>query len=134
MAPVKRSGHVNLSRRERQIMDVLFRLGEATAAQVQEEMPAPPGYSAVRAHLRTLEEKGHIRHEAKDLRYVYMPTVRPGQARRSALRHLVDTFFGGSPEKLVAALLDGESAKLGPAELERLSAMIEEAKKEESQP
>lgn len=113
-------------------MDILFRRGEATAAEVQADMPEPPGYSAVRAHLRTLEEKGHVRHEAKDLRYVYMPTVRPGQARRGALRHVVETFFGGSPEKLIAALLDGDSVRLGREELERLSAMIEKAKQEGS--
>ena len=114
-------------------MDILFRRGEATAAEVQADMPDPPGYSAVRAHLRTLEDKGHIRHEAKDLRYVYSPTVRPGQARRSALRHLVDTFFGGSPEKLMAARLDGDSLRLKPADLDRLSAMIDKAKQEGSE-
>lgn len=111
-------------------MDVLFRRGEAAASEVHAEMPDPPSYSAVRAHLRTLEEKGHVRHESKDLRYVYVPTVRPGQARRSALRHLVDTFFGGSPEKVIAALLDSDSAKLRREDLDRLSAMIEKARKE----
>lgn len=111
-------------------MDVLYRQGEATASEVQDGMPAPPSYSAVRAHLRTLEEKGHVRHEAKGLRYVYVPTTRPGQARRNALRHLLDTFFGGSPEKLMAALLDGNSSRLGPEDLNRLSDMIEKAKKE----
>ena len=126
-----RTRQVNLSRRERQIMDVLFRRGEASASEVQAGMPDPPSYSAVRAHLRTLEEKGHVRHEAKGLRYVYIPTTRPGQARRHAVRHLLDTFFGGSAEKLVAALLDGNSAKLAPEELDRLSEMIDEAKKEE---
>ncbi|RPI15771.1 MAG: BlaI/MecI/CopY family transcriptional regulator [Acidobacteriales bacterium] len=130
MSPLKRDRHRNLSRRERQIMDILFRRGEAAAAEVQAEMPEPPSYSAVRAHLRTLEDKGHVRHESKDLRYVYLPTVRPGLARRSAVRHLVDTFFGGSSEKLMAALLDGDSAKLGAEELDRLSAMIEKARKE----
>ena len=111
-------------------MDVLFRRGEATASEVQEGMPEPPSYSAVRAHLRTLEEKGHVRHEARGLRYVYVPTTRPGQARRNAVRHLLDTFFGGSPEKLMAALLDINSAKLGREDLDRLSQMIEKAKKE----
>jgi BlaI family penicillinase repressor len=130
MSTLKPSGHLNLSRRERQIMDVLFRRGEATAAEVHTEMPDPPSYSAVRAHLRTLEEKRHVRHESKELRYVYMPTIRPGQARRSALRHVVDTFFGGSPEKVIAALLDSDSTKLRREDLDRLSAMIEKAKTE----
>ena len=111
-------------------MDVLFRRGEASASEVQDGMPDPPSYSAVRAHLRTLEEKGHIRHEAKGLRYVYVPTTRPGQARKHALRHVLETFFGGSPEKLMAALLDGNSARLGSEDLDRLSEMIEKAKKE----
>lgn len=115
-------------------MDVLFRRGEATAAEVHAEMPDAPSYSAVRAQLRTLEEKRHVRHESKELRYVYMPTIRPGQARRSALRHVVDTFFGGSSEKVIAALLDGDSAKLRREDLDRLSAMIEKAKTEGSQP
>jgi predicted transcriptional regulator len=132
MSSLKPSGHLNLSRRERQIMDVLFRRGEATAAEVHAEMPDAPSYSAVRAQLRTLEEKRHVRHESKELRYVYMPTIRPGQARRSALRHVVDTFFGGSPEKVIAALLDSDSAKLRREDLDRLSAMIEKAKTEGS--
>jgi predicted transcriptional regulator len=111
-------------------MDVLFRSGEATAAEVHARMPDPPSYSAVRAQLRTLEEKGHVRHEARDLRYVYMPTQRPDQARRSALRHVVDTFFGGSSTRVIAASLDGGSTKLGPEEIERLSEMVEKARKE----
>lgn len=130
MAGETRARQMNLSRRERQIMDVLFRRGEASASDVLAGMPDPPSYSAVRAHLRTLEEKGHVRHEAKGLRYVYLPTTRPGQARRHAVRHLLDTFFGGSAEKLMAALLDGNSAKLGTDELRRLSELIDKAKKE----
>jgi BlaI family penicillinase repressor len=130
MAPESKNRHLNLSRRERQIMDVLYRRGEASAAEVQAGMQSPPSNSAVRAHLRTLEEKGHIRHEAKGLRYVYMPTIRPGRARRNALRHLLDTFFGGSPEKLMATLLDTGSTRLGPEELDRLSRMIDDARKE----
>src|SRR5512143_3649605 len=130
MTQERRNLHINLSRRERQIMDVLFRKGEAAAAEVHSEMADPPSYSAVRAQLRTLEEKGHVRHEARDLRYVYMPTLRPDQARRSALRHLVDTFFGGSSARVIAALLDNGSAKLGPEDLSRLSEMIEKARKE----
>ncbi len=130
MASEKRNHLINLSRRERQIMDVLFRRGEASASEVRAGIESPPSYSAVRAHLRTLEEKGHIRHEAKGLRYVYVPTVRPGQARRNALRHLLETFFGGSPEKLMATLLDSGAAKLGREDLDRLSQLIDQARKE----
>ena len=118
---------VNLSRRERQIMDVVYRRGRVTAAQVLAEMPEPPGYSAVRAMLRLLEEKGHVRHEQEGLRYVYLPTVSRSKARRSALRHLVRTFFDGSTEDAVAALLESDTA-LGPAEIERLSALITAAR------
>ena len=130
MSGESRNRQINLSRRERQIMDVLFQRGEASASEVQEAMPDPPSYSAVRAHLRTLEEKGHVRHEARDLRYVYMPTQRPDQARRSALRHVVDTFFGGSSARVIAALLDNGSTKLEREEIERLSEMVEKARKE----
>ena len=108
-------------------MDVLYRRGRATAAEVREQMPDPPGYSAVRAMLRVLEEKGHIRHEEEALRYVFAPTASRAQATRSALAHLVDTFFEGSTERAVAALLDG---KLSHQELNRLSSLIESAKKE----
>src|SRR6478672_8639020 len=119
--------HLHLSRRERQIMDVLYRRGRATAAEVREQIPDPPGYSAVRAMLRVLEEKGHVRHEEEALRYVFLPTASRAAATRSALSHLVETFFDGSSERAVAALLD---AKLSHAELDRLSALIESAKKE----
>ena len=128
---VHRSGlHHQLSRRERQIMDVLFRLGRATAAAILREIPDPPSYSAVRAHLRTLEEKGHVRHEAEDLRYVYLPVLRPEQARRSAMRHFVDTFFAGSPAEAAAALLDQRSTRLTQQDIDRLTALIDEARKD----
>jgi BlaI family transcriptional regulator, penicillinase repressor len=122
--------HQQLSRRERQIMDILFRRGRATAAEIHQDLPDRPSYSAVRAHLRTLEDKGHARHQAEDLRYVYSPTVKPDQARRSALRHLVETFFEGSPARAAAALLDSESSRLSPEDLDRLSGMIEKAREE----
>ena len=122
--------HQQLSRRERQIMDVLFRLGRATANEVLETMPDPPSYSAVRAHLRTLEDKGHVKHEAEDLRYVYIPTMRPEQARSSAVTHLVDTFFGGSVAQAATALLDPKSARLTREELERLARLIDKARKD----
>lgn len=111
-------------------MDVLFRLGKATAAEVLAAIADPPSYSAVRAHLRTLEDKGHVVHEAEDLRYVYIPTMRPEQARRSAVTHLVDTFFGGSVAQAASALLDPKSARLTAEELERLAGLIEQARKE----
>ena len=129
---MKRKPHLDVSRRERQILETLFRLERATAAEVQAALPDAPGYSAVRAHLRTLEEKGHVRHVSEDLRYVYEPTMRPDRARRSALDHLVNTFFGGSPAQAAAALLDSGSARLSPADLDRLGEMIERARKEGS--
>jgi len=119
-----------LSRRERQIMDVLYRRGRATAAEVHQEIPDPPSYSAVRAMLRVLEEKKHIRHEEKDLRYVFVPIVPREKASRSAVRHLLDTFFDGSPEQAVATLLDVSSEDLSQEKLDRLTALIEKARQE----
>jgi predicted transcriptional regulator len=119
-----------LSRRERQIMDFLFQRGSATAAEVLEGMPDPPSYSAVRAMLRTLETKGHVRHREDGPRYVYEPTVARDTARRSALRHLLNTFFNDSTEQALAALLDVQERKLSPAELSRLGMLIEQAKRE----
>lgn len=120
-----------LSRRERQVMDVLFRLGEASAADVQENLPDPPSYSAVRAHLRILEEKELVTHEQRGPRYVYRPAIRKDKAKRSALQHLVDTFFNGSREQVMAALLDDESSKLSDEQLDRLSDLIERAREEQ---
>ncbi len=111
-------------------MDVLYRLGRATAAEIHQNLPDPPGYSAVRAMLRVLEEKGHIRHEEKELRYVFIPVVTREKARRSAVRHLVDTFFDGSPEQAVATLLDMPGARLSDEEFDRLTALIEKARRE----
>jgi predicted transcriptional regulator len=119
-----------LSRRERQIMDVLYRKGRATAAEILEEMSDPPSNSAVRAMLRTLEEKNHVRHEAEDLRYVYMPVVPRDKARRSAVAHLVETFFDGSAEQAVATLLHVSGTGLTADEYDRLAALIEQARKE----
>lgn len=118
-----------LSRRERQIMDVVYRMGRATAAEVLAELPDPPSYSAVRAMLRLLEEKGHLRHEQDGPRYVFLPTVNREKARRSAMRHLVRTFFDGSTEDAVAALLQNDDG-MSDAELNRLSRLIDAAKKE----
>jgi|SRR5215472_3982614 len=112
------------SRRERQIMDILYRLGRATVGEVLAKLNDKTHYSTVRAQLRVLEEKGHVSHEEHGLRYVYVPCVPRQVARRSALRHLVETFFEGSTEKAVAALLGGEVAKISFEELERLAGMI----------
>lgn len=118
-----------LSRRERQIMDVVYRLGRATAAEVLDGLPEPPSYSAVRTMLRLLEEKGHLRHEQDGPRYVYVPTVARDRARRSALDHLVRTFFDGSTEDVVAALL-ARGDRPSEEELERLARLIEQARAE----
>ena len=119
-----------LSRRERQIMDILYKLERASVGQVLAEIAGKPSYSTVRAQLRVLEEKGHVRHEEHGLRYVYVPAVPRDVARRSALRHLVETFFDGSTEKVVAALLGGEVARISPEELDRLARLIAKGRKE----
>ena len=127
---MRKDGHRNLSRRERQIMDILYQRGRASASEILETMADPPTYSAVRAKLRVLEEKGHIRHEEEALRYVYVPVVARDSARRSAMRHMLSTFFDDSVEQAVAALLDVSSANLAPADLDRISRLIEEARQE----
>jgi predicted transcriptional regulator len=120
----------HLSRRERQIMDVLYERGRASAAEVLEALPDPPSYSAVRAMLRVLEEKGHAVHEQDGARYIYAPAVAREDARESALRRLVRTFFGGSTEQAVAALIDMSREELDDAQLRRMSRLIEQARKE----
>ena len=127
-----KTAHHDLSRRERQIVDALYKLGRASAADIQAEIPSAPSYSAVRSLLRILEEKGHVRHEQDGPRYVYVPVVARDSAKRSALAHLVRTFFDGSTEDAVAALLDGESTRLSNAELDRLSGVIARAKQKRS--
>jgi len=121
-----------LSRRERQIMDALYKLERASVADVLMALPGKRNYSTVRAQLRVLEEKGHVRHEEKGLQYVYSPKVPRAVARRSALRHLVDTFFEGSAESVVAALLGGEGARLSQEELDRIGRMVADSRKEKS--
>ena len=121
--------HTGVSRRERQIMDILYRRGQATAAEVMAELSGSPNSSTVRTQLRVLERKGYVRHEEEGLRYVYFPAVPRRAARRSALRHLVDTFFDGSAEKVVGALLGGEAARISEEELERIAALVAAAKK-----
>jgi predicted transcriptional regulator len=119
-----------LSRRERQIMDVIYAQGRATVAEVRQGLPDPPTYSAVRALLRILEEKGHLCHEQDGPRYVFRPTIPAEKARESALRHLLRTFFDGSAEGAVAALLDLDAPQLSPEEFERLAEKIERAREE----
>ena len=126
------SHQAGASRRERQIMDILYRRGRATAAEVMADLSGQPNYSTVRTQLRVLEHKGHVRHEEADLRYVYFPAVSLRAARKSALRHLVKTFFDGSVEKVVGALLGGEGARISDRDLERIAALVTQAKKEGS--
>src|SRR5215475_11573788 len=119
-----------LSRRERQIMDILYQRGKASAADVRAAMEDAPSYSAVRAMLRILEEKGQVRHQAEGLKYVYVPVLAREKAKRSAVKHILDTFFAGSPEQIVAALLDVSSSRLTREELDRMADLIEKAKRE----
>ena len=127
---MRKDAHQNLSRRERQIMDILYQRRRATASEIHQALPDAPTYSAVRAKLRVLEDKGHVRHEEESLRYVYLPTKPRETARRSALHHLISTFFEGSVEQAMAALLDLSAAKLKPESLDRIQSMIDQAKKE----
>jgi predicted transcriptional regulator len=128
--PAPGDGTASLSRREREIMDAIYRRGSATVSEVQGDLPDPPSYSAVRALLRILEQKGHIVHREDGPRYVYEPTVPLEQARRSAARHLLETFFADSVEGAVSALLDVRSTSLDDEEFQRLVACIERARRE----
>jgi len=127
---MKRGEHIDLSRRERQIMDAIYRMEKATAAEVMDSIPDAPSYSAVRALLRILEEKGHLTHDKVGPRYVYRPTVSLERAKKTAMRHLLSTFFEGSVSQAVAALLDVQNRELDEAELDRLAEIISEAKTE----
>ena len=120
----------SLTRRERQIMDILYRRGRAGAAEVMADLTGEPNYSTVRTQLRVLERKGYVRHEEVGPRYIYVPAVPRQTARRSALRHLIDTFFDGSAERVVSALLGGEGRRIADAELDRIAALVARAKKE----
>ena len=126
-----RQEKIALSRRERQIMDVVYRLGKATVQEVLDQLADPPSYSSVRTLIRLLEGKGHLTHVADGNRYVYSPTQRKETARKSALRHLLDTFFDNSVESTVAALLDVKSKELTDEELDRLTRLIDDARKNE---
>jgi predicted transcriptional regulator len=120
----------DLGRRERQILETVYRLGRATVAQVRAELPDPPSYSAVRGMLNVLKDKGHLKHEQDGLRYVYLPVVAAGEARRRALSHVVRTFFGGSPAQAASALFDLPNRKLTREELEQLSTLVKRAMRE----
>jgi predicted transcriptional regulator len=124
-----KSPHSSLSRRERQIMDILYRLGRATANEVMADLPGQPHLSTVRTQLRVLEQKTHIRHEEVGLRYIYTPTVPRHAVRQSALRHLIETFFEGSAEKMLSTLLGSGGSNLSEEELDRLGQLIDKAKK-----
>ena len=121
---------VGMSRRERQIMEILYRRGQASVSEVRAAMNDAPSYSAVRAMLRVLKDKGHVRHQAEGLKYMYRPVVNREKAKRSALKSLVDTFFNDRPDEVVAALLDVSSRRLTAEELDRMAAMINEARRE----
>ena len=121
-----------LTNRERQIMDALYRRGRATAADVMQDLAGAPGYSTIRTQLRVLERKGHVKHEEDGLRYVYMPRVPRHSARRSALKHLVDTFFDGSTAKAVAALLGGEASRLSDEDLDRIEDLVRTARSDDA--
>jgi len=122
--------HSILSRRERQIMDILYRIGRATVSEVMAELPVAPNYSTVRTQLRVLETKGHVRHEEHGLRYVYIPTTPRHSVRQSALKHLMETFFEGSAEKMLSTLLGNEGTKLSNEDLDRLADLIAKARRE----
>ncbi len=124
------SAHIDLSRRERQIMDVIYASGSATVRDVMDGIPDPPSYSAVRAMLRVMEDKGHVEHRHDGPRYVYVPTVPRAQASESAMKQMPRTFFDGSAERAVAALLDMSSSDLSAAELDSIAALIEQVRKE----
>jgi BlaI family penicillinase repressor len=129
---VSRSNPLNLGRRERQIMDIVYRLGQASAQEVLDELPDPPSYSAVRGMLRLLEDKGCLTHKQDGPRYIYMPTTKPEDARRSALKHLMKTFFHNSREAAVATLLDVSGTPLSPDEHKRISKLLKDALESET--
>jgi predicted transcriptional regulator len=126
---VKPTAQLKLTRREREIMDIIYKLGRAAAGEVMERLSGEPTYSTVRAQLRVLEDKGYVVHEEEGLRYVYTPKVPRHEIRQSALRHVVDTFFEGSTQKVVAALLGADGSKVSPEELERIAELVDKARK-----
>lgn len=129
---MSKAGLGALSRRERAIMDILFRRGRASAEEVMHDLSGEPSYSTVRTQLRVLEEKGQVRHVEEGRRFIYLPAVARSAARKVALRHVIETFFDGSVERVVAALVGGEAARLSDAELERIQTLVDKAKKDGS--
>lgn len=127
---VRTSSPAPLSRREREIMDVIHRLGRASVSEVMSELSGEPAYSTVRAQLRVLEDKGHLRHEAEHLRYVYLPAVSPQKVRRSAVKHLLDTFFDGSPEKVVETLVGRDGPGVSDEALDRIAELVDRVRRE----
>jgi len=125
----KTSGE-GLSRRERQILDTIYRLGKASAAEIREALPDPPTYTAVRTHLAILQEKGHVRFESDGTRYIYEPVVPRDEMAKSVMEGVLQTFFGGSVERVVSTLIDREESSLSPDQLDRLAQIIEEARRE----
>ena len=129
---MSKSLHAVLARRERQIVDILYQMGRATAADLMKALPGEPSDSTVRTQLRVLEQKGHVRHEEEGTKYVYFPVVPRRVVRKSALKHVMNTFFDGSAEKVVAALLGSDGGSLSDDELERIAELVEKARAEES--
>ena len=129
---MSKSLHAVLSRRERQIMDILYQQGRATAGDLIKALPGEPSDSTVRTQLRVLEQKGHVRHEEEGQKYIYVPVVPRRVVRKSALRHVVNTFFDGSVEKVVAALLGPDGGRLSEDELNRIAELVDRARAEES--
>ena len=129
---MSKKSHVHLGARERQIVDAVHQLGEASVAQVRAQLPDPPSYSAVRTMLRLLEDKGYLKHKSVGIKYVYRPAQSPEKTRRSALRHLLKTFFGGAPGDAVAAILDESADDISAEEYERLARLIDQARRERS--
>lgn len=127
----KHSSEIALSRRERQIMDLLFAAGSATGQEIQQQMPDPPSYSTVRTILRVLERKGYVRHREEGLRYVYEPAVARDVARKSAVQRLLRTFFDGSAQQAVAALLDPKVSRISREQLDEIAELVERARKEQ---
>jgi len=130
---MNKASRPSLSRREREIMDILYKAGRATAAEVMNQLSGEPHYSTVRTQLRVLEGKGYVRHEEENLRYVYTPAIEQREVGRSALRQLIDAFYDGSMENVVDALLGLEGSRLSQKKLDRIAAMVEKARKEAKQ-
>ena len=127
---MKKMPYLNLSRRESQIMDIIYRLGKASVADVLNEIPDPPGYNSIRVLLTILEKKGHLKHHKEGQKYIYSPVMVPDKAKESVMKHMLNTFFDGSPSKVMSTLLDMSASELSDKEIDQLSQMIAKARKE----